>query len=220
MSHAATYFGPVPAATLPRRAGCDTVGARFPETPVSADGSDLRSEMDDLLRAVGRDRDRAAFGRVFAHFAPRVRSYLGRLGADHATADELLQEVMLTVWRRADTFDPAQASAGTWIYAIARNRRIDGIRRERRPQIDPDDPALVPDAAEPADRMVEAAQDGHRLRLAIQTLPAEQAELLRLAFYEDMAHSEIAAERGLPLGTVKSRIRLALGRLRRNLKDD
>jgi RNA polymerase sigma-70 factor (ECF subfamily) len=176
--------------------------------------------MDELLVAIGRERDRGAFARLFGHFAPRVRAYLLRLGADRATADELLQEVMLMVWRRADTFDPAQASAGTWIFAIARTKRIDGIRRERRPQIDPDDPALVPEPETPADRIVEADQYGRRLRVAIATLPSEQAELLRMAFYEDKAHSEIAEASGLPLGTVKSRIRLALGRLRRELKDD
>jgi RNA polymerase sigma factor (sigma-70 family) len=220
MAHAASYFASPTAATLPPRSGYDTLGSRLRETRVSADGSDPRTAMDELLVAIGRERDRGAFARLFGHFAPRVRAYLLRLGADRATADELLQEVMLMVWRRADTFDPAQASAGTWIFAIARNKRIDGIRRERRPQIDPDDPALVPEAETPADRIVEADQDGRRLRVAIATLPPEQAELLRMAFYEDKAHSEIAEASGLPLGTVKSRIRLALGRLRRELKDD
>ena len=175
---------------------------------------------NDLLLAVARTRDRAAFAALFGHFAPRLKSYLVRLGAEGALADELVQDVMLTVWRRAESFDPARASAATWIFTIARNRRIDGLRREGRPEIDPADPALVPDAPEQADRALEGAQDTARLHAAIADLPAEQAELLRLAYYEDQPHSAIAQRTGLPLGTVKSRLRLALGRLRRTLVDE
>ena len=174
---------------------------------------------DDLLLAVGRARDRAAFAALFAHFAPRLKAYLRRLGAYANAAEELVQEVMLLVWRRAETFDPAQASASTWVFTIARNRRIDALRREQRPEIDPDDPALVPDPVEPADRVLEVAQANGRLREALKDLPPEQAELLRLAYFEDKPHSVIATERGLPLGTVKSRLRLALDRLRKALRD-
>lgn len=174
---------------------------------------------DDLLLAVGRARDRTAFAALFDHFAPRLKAYLRRLGADAAAAEELVQEVMLLVWRRAETFDPAQASAGTWVFTIARNRRIDALRREQRPEIDPDDPALVPDPVEPADRALETAQAAGRLRAALKDLPTEQAELLRMAYFEDKPHSAIAAERGLPLGTVKSRLRLALDRLRKVLRE-
>ena len=174
---------------------------------------------DDLLLAVGRARDRAAFAALFGHFAPRLKAYLRRLGSDAAAAEELAQEVMLLVWRRAETFDPAQASASTWVFTIARNRRIDALRREQRPEIDPDDPALVPDPVEPADRALETAQATGRLRAALKELPPEQAELLRMAYFEDKPHSAIAAERGLPLGTVKSRLRLALERLRKVLRE-
>ena len=173
----------------------------------------------DLLLAVGRARDRAAFAALFGHFAPRLKAYLRRLGTDAQAAEELVQEVMLLVWRRAETFDPAQASASTWVFTIARNRRIDALRREQRPEIDPDDPALVPDPVEPADRALETAQANGRLQAALKELPQEQAELLRLAYFEDKPHSVIASERGLPLGTVKSRLRLALERLRKALRD-
>ncbi len=175
---------------------------------------------NDLILAVARDRDRVAFGALFGHFAPRLKAYLMRLGADSATAEELVQEVMVMVWRRAETFDPGQANASTWIYTIARNKRIDSLRRQRRPEIDPDDPALVPDEPVAADRTVELAQQGARLRAALAQLPPEQADLLRLAYFEDLPHSAIAAKRNLPLGTVKSRLRLAMDRLRRLLKDD
>lgn len=176
--------------------------------------------LNDLIGAVGRDQDRAAFVCLFKHFAPRLKAYLARLGTDGATADELTQEVMLMVWRRAATFDPAQANASTWVFTIARNKRIDRLRRERRPEIDPDDPALVPDPVDAADTMVEFAQESDRLRSAIRELPAEQADLLHMAYFDDKPHSLIAAEQGLPLGTVKSRLRLALGRLRKVLKEE
>jgi len=138
-----------------------------------------------------------------------------RLGADEAAAEELAQETMLTVWRRATTFDPSKSSVSTWMFTIARNRRIDILRKERRPEFDPEDPMLVPD--EPPDPQEElgAAQEGRMLRDAIEDLPDEQRELVMLAFYQDMSHREIAERSGLPLGTVKSRLRLALGRLRK-----
>lgn len=174
---------------------------------------------EDLLLAVGRDRDRDAFARLFDHFAPRLKSYLRRQGADAGAAEELAQEVMLLVWRRAETYDPGQASASTWVFTIARNKRIDALRREQRPEIDPDDPALVPDPVDGADRLLETARANSRLRAALQTLPPEQADLLRLAYFEDMPHSAISAERGIPLGTVKSRLRLAMDRLRKALRE-
>jgi RNA polymerase sigma factor (sigma-70 family) len=172
-----------------------------------------------LILAVGRARDRAAFQTLFELFAPRVKAYIARLGCDGGTAEELMQEAMVTVWRRAETYDPAQAGAATWIFTIARNKRIDLARREKRPQIDPDDPMLAPAQEMPADQRVAANQTEARLRIAIAALPENQRDLLALAFYEDKPHSEIAAVRNLPLGTVKSRIRLALERLRHSLTE-
>jgi RNA polymerase sigma factor (sigma-70 family) len=154
---------------------------------------------------------------LFGQIAPRLKAYLLRSGTTAAQADELVQEVMLMVWRRADSFDPARSAAVTWIFTIARNKRIDAIRHDRRPEFDPGDPALVPDQAPAADRSIETAQDTARLREAILKLPAEQAELLRLAYFEDQPHTMIAQRSGLPLGTVKSRLRLAMERLRREL---
>jgi RNA polymerase sigma factor (sigma-70 family) len=218
-------FVPTPAVrpssvgTLSRHLSGDTFGVGPGRSGGMVSGADAVGALNGDILAIARDADRAAFARLFAHFAPRLKAYLGRLGADGATADELIQEVMLLVWRRADTFDPSQANANTWVFAIARNKRIDGIRRERRPEIDPDDPALVPAHPDPADAMVAARQDGERVRAALAELPPEQAELVRQAYYEDKPHSQIAQESGLPLGTVKSRIRLALVRLRNSMKD-
>jgi RNA polymerase sigma factor (sigma-70 family) len=176
-------------------------------------------DLDALVLAVARERSRTAFGTLFGHFAPRLKSYLMRLGVNSGLAEELVQEVMLLVWHRAETFNPAMANASTWVFTIARNKRIDAIRRERRPEFDPDDPALVPLPAMAADRTVEVGQETARLQAAIGFLPVEQAELLRLAYFDDKPHRVISAERGIPLGTVKSRLRLALESLRRLLKE-
>jgi RNA polymerase sigma factor (sigma-70 family) len=192
-----------------------TFNRNMPDVPSLA-ATDGRS-LNDLLVAVARDRDRTAFALLFGRIAPRLKAYLLRSGTVAAQADELVQEVMLLVWRRADAFDPVQSAASTWIFTIARNKRIDTIRRERRPEFDPEDPALVPDLPPAADRSIETAQESARLRAAILKLPDEQADLLRLAYFEDQPHTMIAQQRGLPLGTVKSRLRLAMGRLRREL---
>lgn len=174
----------------------------------------------ELLLSVGRDRNRTAFVALFQDFAPRVKSYVMGLGLDDPSADDLVQDIMLTVWRRASQYDPAKASPSTWIFTIARNRRIDMFRRQKRPQLDPNDPLLVPDPEPAADGVLAAGQANEALRRAVATLPKEQSQLLRLAFFEDLSHSHIAERLDLPLGTVKSRLRLALGKLRVQLKDD
>jgi RNA polymerase sigma-70 factor (ECF subfamily) len=172
-----------------------------------------------LIVAVGSARDRAAFRELFDHFAPRVKGYLVRLGAGNAVAEDLAQEAMLTLWRKAALFDPKKASASTWIFTIARNLRIDAIRKERRPQIDPNDPTFLPDAERQVDETMDWATAEDRLKLALAELPREQAQIIELSFLADKPHSAIAAELGLPLGTVKSRIRLAMSRLRAALGD-
>lgn len=177
------------------------------------------ADAEQLVDAIARLGDRAAFVALFDRFAPRLKTYLRQLGADEAAADDLVQDVMLTVWRRAGQFDPQRASASTWIFTIARNRRIDLLRRERRPEYDPSDPLLAPDADPPADHSLERAQTQESLHAAVEALPPEQAELLRMVYLDDKPHSRIAKELGLPLGTVKSRLRLAMEKLRSMLKD-
>lgn len=176
-------------------------------------------EMSDLLVAVAERKDRAAFVRLFDHFAPRVKSYLKRLGVGDSQAEDLVQEVMLTVWRKSWQYDPQKARATTWIFTIARNKRIDAIRRERRPELDPNDPALVPDPEASPDEAASAGEWRDLIRQAITQVPDEQAMILRRHFFEEKTHDVIAKELGLPLGTVKSRIRLAMRKLRRNLEE-
>jgi RNA polymerase sigma-70 factor (ECF subfamily) len=166
------------------------------------------------LGSVGTHADRTAFVALFGYFAPRVKSYLLRLGASPAQAEDLAQEAMLAMWRKAALFDPSKASASTWIFAIARNLRIDVIRRERRPQFDPNDPAFVPDEEAAPDVQMVRDDDDARVRDVLAQLSPDQAQVVQLSFYADKPHSQIAQELGLPLGTVKSRLRLAMGKIR------
>ena len=165
-------------------------------------------------------RDKAAFVRLFDHFSPRLAAYLARLGTDAGLAEELAQEVMVTLWRKADQFDPAKSSLATWLYRIARNRRIDVLRRDRIDFVDPLDTVNETGEDPETDRRIDLQQREERLRTAMLSLPEEQLSLVRLAFFEGLSHSEIAERVSLPLGTVKSRIRLAFTRLRRQLEAD
>lgn len=170
------------------------------------------------IDAVASMRDRAAFASLFAHFGPRVKGYLRRLGADDGTAEDLTQEVMLSVWRRAEQYDRRLAAPSTWVFTIARNKRIDVLRRQRRAtEQEIEDPIMERDPEPRGDDVAEARQLQDRVRAAIATLPGEQAELVRIFYFEDKSHSEIAGALDLPLGTVKSRLRLALGKMRATL---
>ena len=180
-----------------------------------------RPEVDAsvLIRRIAEHRSRESFADLFGRFAPKLKSYLVKLGCRPEQAEELAQETLLAVWRKADYFDPARAGAATWIFTIARNLRIDAIRRERRPDDWLDDPALQPQAPTPADAAMASGERDARLREALTALPEEQAQVVRLSFFSDKPHSEISLELGVPLGTVKSRLRLAMNRLRAALED-
>lgn len=173
-----------------------------------------------LVEAIASGADKAAFAALFRHFAPKIKGYLLKLGADRGQAEELTQEVMLTVWRKAATFDRSQASVATWMFTIARNRRIDVLRREKRPELDPSDPMLVPDEPVAADDRLDALEREARVARALRTLPKEQADLVHEAFFLAKSHSQIAEDTKIPLGTVKSRLRLAFGRLRKAMEGE
>jgi RNA polymerase sigma-70 factor (ECF subfamily) len=187
------------------------------DAAASSDAANAARRAADWLEAVAQRRDQTAFAALFRSYAPRIKTYLRRLGADAATAEELTQEAMLLVWRKSALFDRQRASAATWIFTIARNVRIDRLRHEFRPEIDPHDPLLAPDAAVPADEQVDTQRRDRQLRSLLQQLPRDQSTVIALSFFEDVPHSEIALRLGLPLGTVKSRLRLALQRIRRLL---
>jgi RNA polymerase sigma-70 factor (ECF subfamily) len=170
-----------------------------------------------LLQAVARDQDRQAFALLFRHFAPRVKSYLIRGGSDEAVAEELVQETMVSVWRKAALFDARRAGASTWIFAIARNLRVDRIRRQHLRLVDEQDEDsddAMADGALPLDEQLRASRRELGVRSAMARLSPEQAQILNLSFYEEVPHARIARELGIPLGTVKSRVRLAVKHLR------
>ena len=170
------------------------------------------------LIAVRDHRDRKAFERLFDHFAPRLTAMMMRSGMSRAIADDVVQDVLLTAWQKAAQFDPGRAQASAWIYRIARNRQIDVIRRERRPV---PDALTAGDEAEEDDasQAVALDQEVRQLQEALGQLSPDQRELIEQSFMGDLTHTEIRQRTGLPLGTIKSRIRLGLERLRRELKD-
>lgn len=198
---------------LPLRGLPALVGLRAMTVP-RADSASAPPGFAHLLQAIVERRDQNSFAALFDHYAPRVKAYLRRLGASDNLAEDIVQEVMLTVWRKADSYDPSKAGVGTWIFTIARNLRIDALRRERRPALDADDPRFAADPSpSPADE-VETLRQEEQVRAAVRALPEEQAKVVTMAFYDGKSHGEIAAALSLPLGTVKSRLRLAFRRVR------
>ncbi|TCO69613.1 RNA polymerase sigma-70 factor (ECF subfamily) [Rhodovulum euryhalinum] len=169
-----------------------------------------------LVERVRSGRDQRAFAELFGHFAPRVKAFLMKSGADASLAEECAQEVMATVWHKAHLFDPERASVATWVFTIARNRRIDALRKQRRPE--PEDLPWGPEHEPDQSETIALQQESEQLGRALAALPDNQRMLIERAYFGELSHSEIAAETGLPLGTIKSRIRLALERLRHEMK--
>ena len=185
----------------------------------SNDNQNNLSEWDRLLLRVGSDRDKSAFEKLYEHFAPRLKSFLLRIGSDVSSAEEICQESMIMVWRRAETFNPDSAGASTWIFTIARNKRIDKLRKDNRPLPDLNDPSFFQMPVDKSDDILERVEEEQKIKNALKNLPLEQAKLILSAYYEEKSHRKIAEESNLPLGTVKSRIRLAINRLRSQLEE-
>lgn len=179
-------------------------------------------DWSDLLVRVGKDRDPEAFSRLFAHFAPLVKGFLmkgSNIGAEQA--EELVQETMIKVWNKAGSFNRQKSSAGTWIYTIARNSRIDWFRREARSQVNiTADDLYDTGEVNPSHSSLVRVRDKENIRSHIGDLPQEQLEVVTKVYYEGKSHSDVSDELGLPLGTVKSRIRLALKRMHLSLAKD
>ena len=169
----------------------------------------------ELIKKVETLKDTSAFEELFNHFAPRVKAFLMKSGADPQMAEECSQEVMATVWRKAHLFDPARASVSTWIFTIARNKKIDAIRKLNRPE--PEQLYPEQDYEPDQEEVLELQQETERLATALGELPEKQRVLIEKAYLGELSHSEIAEITGLPLGTIKSRIRLALEKLRHSM---
>ena len=177
----------------------------------------------ERILSIAARQDRVAFTELFNHFAPRVKALMRRNGASDSQAEEIAQEAMLAVWRKAPLFDPNVAGVATWIFTIARNLRIDAIRRENRGgaiRADEVEAEYEVDDTPGADARLAAAQSEARIRDALTTLPGDQLKVIEMSFFEERAHSEIAETLGIPLGTVKSRVRLAMKRLRAILETE
>jgi RNA polymerase sigma-70 factor (ECF subfamily) len=199
----------------------DATGFRHGRMQIGAIGALMTGaaapDLSGLILAIAQRADRESFAELFSALAPKVKAYLLRMGAAPAQADEWVQETFLTVWRKAAYFDPHKASASTWVFTIARNLRIDAARKDRRGELleDPFERQAPP----VADEAVLASEREERVQEAMESLSQDQVQVIRLSFFEDRPHSEIAEVLGLPLGTVKSRLRLAMNRLRQALED-
>lgn len=173
------------------------------------------TQLVQLIDRIACHRDRQAFALLFDHFAPKLKAFLRRRNVSPALADDVTQEAMLTVWRRAEKFDASKAAASTWIFTIARNLHIDHFRKAARSsRLDEHDPYLKPAAEPQPDDLVSRSEDVETVSEALSVLPDEQRLVLELAFTEGLSHASVADRLSLPLGTVKSRIRLAMNKLR------
>jgi len=179
----------------------------------------VKSELDLLLTRVGEHADRQAFTAVFEKVAPRLKSFLRGQKQPESEIEVILQETMLKVWRRASTFDRSKSSAITWIYTVARNVKIDRLRKMSRPEPDQNDPSFIPAPPETGEQVVDRQQRSEILKRAVSLLPEDQKTIIMMSFFEEKPHAEIAEELGIPLGTVKSRIRLAFGKIRSELEN-
>ncbi|WP_380057599.1 sigma-70 family RNA polymerase sigma factor [Falsihalocynthiibacter sp. SS001] len=174
------------------------------------------SPQTTLMLAVRDQRDREAFASLFDFFAPRLKSFVMRYGVPSGQAEEVVQEVMLAVWSKAEQFDPHRAQVSSWVYQIARNRQIDLLRRENRPMPEElrEDPDVEPDASQ----VLAVDQETEHLKRALSALKADQRDIIEKAYFGELSHQDLSDQTGLPLGTIKSRIRLGLERLRHELK--
>jgi RNA polymerase sigma-70 factor, ECF subfamily len=194
-----------PVVTVPKRVG-DMM-------PSAVD----RGDPAEWIKAIAERADQAAFAALFGYFAPRIKGFLIRTGSPAEVAEELAQETLLSVWRKAKSFDPRQGSPASWIYAIARNLRIDRFRHERGVNAEILYEVLKTDEPRRPDETFESVDRDDQIRAAMSKLPVEQVEVIHLSFFENKAHGDIARILGIPLGTVKSRLRLAMTKLRDDL---
>lgn len=180
----------------------------------------LPSDWSQILESVGNSQDRLAFSELFDYFGPRVKSLMLKHGAGNDLAEEVVQETFVLVWRKASQFDASKAAASTWIFTIARNKRIDILRRQNRPEPDMDDPAMTADPIESSEDIVSGKERALAVKRAMAKLPENQREVLQRSYFAEETQSEIAESLKTPLGTVKSRLRLALTKLKTLIDED
>jgi RNA polymerase sigma-70 factor (ECF subfamily) len=180
----------------------------------------VKNPFIEALAKVAESQDISSFKKIFDYFSPRLKSFLMRSGADEAIAEEIIQETMTIIWTKADYYDPKVASPSTWIYTIARNKKIDILRKSRKAILEDIDTAILPPVESKADENIEHDQKFEMIAQYLDDLPEGQLNLLKMNFFEEKSHGEISEITKIPLGTVKSRIRLALEKIRGKLEQD
>ena len=183
---------------------------------INADTINVNTD-DDLtlcVELIGKNQDKLAFNNIFRYFAPRLKSFLVKAGSTDSQAEEIIQEVMIAVWTKSSTYDSNKSSVSTWIYTIARNKRIDKIRKEKRHYLSESDEGLEIPVNSTQEKEIFSAQVSSSLKKYMSNLPEEQSKLLKLSYFYNKTHADISTELKIPLGTVKSRIRLALTKMR------
>ena len=180
----------------------------------------VKNPFIEALAKVAESQDISSFKKIFDYFSPRLKSFLMRSGADEAIAEEIIQETMTIIWTKADYYDPKVASPSTWIYTIARNKKIDILRKSRKAILEDIDTAILPPIESKADENIEHDQKFEMVSQYLDDLPEDQLNLLKMNFFEEKSHGEISEITKIPLGTVKSRIRLALEKIRGKLEQD
>ncbi len=212
----AARFADLPLATTQARSNPGNIMVAKPT--LESEPRPNASEFAACISRIATERDQPAFERLFRYFAPRIKSYCLKLGADASAAEEVTQEAMVSIWRNAGQFDPSKAAPSTWVFTIARNLVIDRFRKNRRPQFDLNDPALVPEDQLAPDQLIEQTELQENIRQIVDALSANERNVLMLSFFENLSHFEISRRLSLPVGTVKSRIRLAFGKIRSKLQ--
>ena len=180
----------------------------------------VKNPFIEALATVAESQDSSSFKKIFDYFSPRLKSFLMRSGADEAIAEEIIQETMTIIWTKADYYDPKVASPSTWIYTIARNKKIDILRKSRKAILEDIDTAILPPVESKADENIEHDQKFEMIAQYLDDLPEDQLNLLKMNFFEEKSHGEISEITKIPLETVKSRIRLALEKIRGKLEQD
>lgn len=178
--------------------------------------SEQSQNWSDLLAQLAETKNKTQYIQLFKHFAPKVKAYIIRLGLVETTAEELMQETMLAVWRKAHMYNRSKAAASTWIFTLARNLSIDLMRKQKYPEYGLEEWHEEPDGRNPGEELVTS----DRLNRAIAQLPENQAQVIYMSFFEGRSHSDISDRLGVPLGSVKSRIRLASDKLKTIWRDD
>ncbi len=187
-----------------------------PDTASGNSDGDVDASMhfNRCLHRIARDKDKEAFVDIFEYFAPRIKAYYLKGGVSKEQAEELVQETMISIWNKADTFNSNQSKASTWIFTIARNKRIDALRKMKHAIPDPNDPTFIEADTSGPDQYLARQDQAKTVSSILKSLPEKQSALILKSFFEDKSHHDIAHETGIPVGTVKSRIRLALEKLR------